>query len=124
MKVLVCGGRDYNDAEWINEQLDKFHETYRITLLIHGDARGADRLAGAWADSKQIPVLKFPADWKTYGKAAGAIRNMEMHDMSKPDAVIAFPGGRGTQHMSNYALDKGTPLFMIGGRVAQKRLFP
>ena len=41
MRVLVCGGRDYEDRETLERVLD----TIPITTLIVGDARGADSLA-------------------------------------------------------------------------------
>ena len=69
MNVLVCGGRDYADACALNEALDAIHREVPITRLIHGAARGADALAAAWAHSRGIPALAFPADWKRDGKA-------------------------------------------------------
>jgi len=38
-------------------------------------------------------------NWKTHGKKAGILRNIYMLENSKPDTVLAFPGGKGTAHM-------------------------
>ncbi len=103
MNVLVCGGRDYADASALNEALDAIHREKNITRLIHGAARGADSLAAAWARSRGIPALAFPADWKKDGKAAGFVRNARMLRDGRPDLVVAFPGGKGTAHMVKLA---------------------
>lgn len=49
MIVLVCGGRDYTDAKYLNRRLDELHAKLRFTHLIHGNAKGADTLADDWA---------------------------------------------------------------------------
>lgn len=103
MKVLVCGGRKYTDAETI----DKVLSTLDITILAHGGATGADSLAGEWAHRNHIPCNVFSADWRKYGKGAGPERNQRMLDQFKPDLVLAFPGGRGTADMVKRALAAG-----------------
>lgn len=72
---------------------------YNVECVIHGDAKGADRMAGEWAEMHCIPVTKFPASWNLHKRAAGPIRNEKMLKEGKPDLVIAFPGGNGTKHM-------------------------
>lgn len=105
--VLACGGRGFNDAVMVGEVLDLIHDDTPITTLIHGAASGADSHAGAWAKSRGIAVKEFPADWSLNGKAAGPIRNHQMLIVGKPDLVVAFPGGRGTDDMVRKARDVG-----------------
>ena len=112
MKLLVCGGRNFEDKEWLYRFLDIIHKEDPIDTIIHGDARGADRLAGQWAIDNGITELKFPADWEKNGKAAGPIRNFEMLTKSCPDLVIAFPGGKGTKNMIDLATKKGYEVFV------------
>src|SRR5262245_59385557 len=99
MRVLVTGGRSFSDQELLVAVLDRLDAARGFTVLIHGDASGADHLAGEWAKSRSIEVLARPADWKKYGRAAGPIRNSQMLD-EKPDLVVAFPGGKGTADMT------------------------
>lgn len=99
MKVLVCGGRDYNNQIYLKKSLDAFHKNNSITKLVSGGAKGADSLAYYWAKDNNIETAVYKADWNKYGKSAGPIRNIEMLDKENPDIVIAFPGGRGTEHM-------------------------
>ena len=96
MKILVCGGRDFADKDFLYNILDDIID---VNLIIHGGASGADSLAGEWAKKHNIKCQVFPADWGKYGKSAGPIRNQQMLDEGKPDEVYAFPGGRGTADM-------------------------
>lgn len=103
VRVIVCGGRDYQNSHVVNGIL----ADYPISLLIHGDTQGADRLAGLYAMSKNIPVAIYPANWLKFGKSAGPIRNRQMIKEGKPDLVIAFPGGNGTADMVKVAQAAG-----------------
>lgn len=107
MRVLVCGGRDFADANLLSRVLNNLHQQHVFSRLIQGGARGADWLAAEWAVANGVPVSSFPAAWDKYGKSAGAIRNAEMLDKGKPDLVVAFPGGRGTAHMVSIAKQDG-----------------
>lgn len=112
MRLLVCGSRDYTDAETLFARLDAFAAEHQVELVIEGEARGADTLAREWAELRGIPVAKFPADWKRFGRAAGPIRNRQMLVDGKPDHVIAFPASeaRGTWDMVRQAREVGVPV--------------
>jgi hypothetical protein len=99
LRLLVCGGRDYEDTAAVWAALDHLHGTRRIAVLIEGGARGADRLAYQWARERFVPVERYCADWQAFGKSAGFMRNQRMLDDGKPTACVAFPGGRGTADM-------------------------
>lgn len=90
MRVLVCGDREWSNIQYIREALTLFNDCYGITCIIEGDCRGADKIAGIWADDVGIEHEKYPAQWDKYGKAAGPIRNKQMLDEGKPDFVLAF----------------------------------
>lgn len=107
MRVLVCGGRDFSDTDFAYRFLDEFHKHRNIDVVIEGNARGADRIAGYWARRTKIDNLKFEADWELHGKRAGPMRNQRMLDEGKPDVVIAFQGGKGTADMVRRAEEAG-----------------
>jgi len=100
MRVLICGDREWNDYKSIVAILEKFGKG---TIVIHGAARGADSLAGIAGNDLGYEVLKFPAQWDKYGKAAGVIRNQQMLDEGKPDCAVAFhdniKSSKGTKDM-------------------------
>lgn len=113
-RVLVCGGRDFNDTLRVWSVLDHYQrEAGGFAVLIHGAARGADTLAGEWAAARNVPVLAFPADWNAHGRSAGHIRNAQMIGEGKPSLVIAFPGGRGTADMMRQARSVWVPVLEI-----------
>ena len=103
MIVLVCGGRDYCDWDALDDELS----CLPITKIVHGDAKGADFLAKAWARSLGVEEVEYPANWSKYGHSAGPIRNREMLEKEDIDLVVAFPGGRGTEDMVKQATEKG-----------------
>lgn len=116
MRILVCGGRDFNDYLAVEDVLEGYltrveegirwpdDESFHI---IHGGANGADYLAKDWAYMNHIPCTVYPANWDRYKKVAGVIRNQQMIDYGHPDLVIAFPGGNGTADMVKRAIKAG-----------------
>ena len=112
MRVLVCGGRDFRSRVWLHAGLDKLHALNPISEVIEGGAEGADRFANEWAREHGIKSTTVPADWKTYGKRAGYVRNARMADM-RPAMVLAAPGGKGTNMMVVIAQQKGIPVAML-----------
>lgn len=106
MKLLVCGGRDYANIDHVYSVLSAVHAKRGISILIHGDAPGADTLAGEWAMERGIHVARVPALWDRYGSAAGPKRNEAMLQLN-PDGLVAFPGGRGTNGMVELAKSAG-----------------
>jgi len=107
VRLLACGGRYYADADLVGIVLDRLHKETPISILIHGSAAGADRLADAWAKRAGVPVDRYPADWLNLGRAAGPVRNQLMINEGKPEMVIAFPGGAGTRDMVDRARRAG-----------------
>lgn len=112
MIVVVTGGRDYADYDRVCEELDAIADARSVTKLAHGGSRGADSLAGAWARSRGVEEVVFPAQWNTFGKSAGMIRNRDMLDGAMPDLVVAFPGGKGTEGCVREARKRG--IFVVG----------
>lgn len=126
-RVLVCGGRDYGKRwdEHLSEIVVDTQAVHKLhaaladikvpencsLVIVHGAARGADSLAAAWAKSKHIRDMAFPADWS--GRSGGIDRNVRMLEEAEPDLVLAFPGGRGTAHMVSLARKTRTPLITI-----------
>jgi len=94
MKLIIAGGRDY---VFNSEDIKRLDSITGITEVVSGCASGADHHGEKWAESKDIPIKKFPAEWGKFGNSAGPIRNKQMAEYA--DAVALFPGGRGTQNM-------------------------
>lgn len=115
MRILVCGGRDFTDYKYVLDTLDRLsldwpkleEDEYGNWLpdvtIISGGARGVDSMAIDWAVTNWCSFEKYPAKWYQYGKLAGYLRNIEMLEKGKPDLVVAFAGGKGTQMMVRLA---------------------
>lgn len=101
--VVVCGGRLFDDGPLLYRVLSALDDRYNFTHLIHGDAQGADKMAGEWAADNWVACTAIKADWKRYGKQAGLKRNNQMIKM-KPDLVVAFEGNQGTADTIKKAL--------------------
>lgn len=88
MRVLVTGSRDWDDELAIRHALFTLPQD---TVIVHGDAPGADRMAQRLAREFGFADEPHPAKWRTLGKSAGPIRNQEMVDLGA-DICFAFPG--------------------------------
>lgn len=106
--IIIAGGRDFRPnekhKEWLINILTRYMHKKNINVVC-GMAKGADTFGLEVAEELGILVLKYPANWKYHGKAAGYIRNVEMAKIS--DMCILFPGGRGTMHMKKIAKECG-----------------
>ena len=84
--------------------------------IIHGECKGVDLTADKVARKLGFQIISAPADWKTYGKAAGPIRNKQMLNMGA-NAVYAFhqniSQSKGTKNMIEQAKKRGVPVFLI-----------
>jgi hypothetical protein len=112
-RALVCGGREYSNQAKMFRLLDVLKECEPNLLIIHGGAKGADSLGGQWALDRGVEVLVFPADWDQYGRGAGFIRNAQMLKEGKPNLVVAFSGGRGTEHMIQSSEKAGVEVVVV-----------
>jgi len=108
MKVIVAGSREGFVARNVFEAIEE--SNFTITEVVSGTARGVDKDGEYYAKTRNIPVKHFPADWDTFGKRAGFIRNEQMADYA--DALVAVWDGksRGTAHMIKVMEERGKPI--------------
>jgi hypothetical protein len=116
-RVLVTGSRTWTNHSVIWAELS----AYRMVrpTLVHGDARGVDRIAAGIWHSWGVPVEAHPADWDSHGRGAGMIRNRHMVTLGA-DVCLAFihNQSRGATHCANLAEQAGilTRRYRCGGR--------
>lgn len=110
MIVLVCGGREYEDARFVRSIIGNLE---REDIVIHGGAPGADAHAASAARQIGIHTARVDALWGRHGKAAGPVRNAAMLRL-RPDKLIAFPGGRGTENCVKQTEEAGIPVERVG----------
>jgi len=116
--AIFCGSRYWTDREKIREVLSGLPSD---ATIIHGDAPGADSIAGWEAECTGRDVIAMPALWETLGDAAGPERNERMlrlllwvRDLGQEIMVVAFHEdpelGKGTRDMVNRARRAGVPI--------------
>lgn len=119
VRIIVAGGRDFGDYQLTADTLDALLrelDTEKV-MIVSGGCRGADALGEAYAEAHGIPVKRFPADWKNYGRAAGPIRNRQMAEYASQGKgiLLAFWNGtsRGTASMISLAEKHGLDVIVI-----------
>lgn len=113
IKVIVCGGRDFNNFILLTERLDFYLQNQGKVELVSGGANGADTLAIDYGAMRHIPINVYYADWDAHGKRAGYLRNEEMS--RNATHCIAFWNGRsrGTSHMINLTRAAGLKVVVV-----------
>ena len=104
-KVIICGGRKYKERPDDFSKIRAICEEHEIKEIVSGGARGADAVGERFANYYKYNIATFDAEWDLHGRSAGPIRNSQMLEYIKMHngIVIAFPGGRGTDHMKSIA---------------------
>lgn len=98
MKVIIAGTRHMQQS--LSAVTDAIRTSgFVITEIVSGCSGDVDWAGDFFACTNGIPVKRFPAEWKKYGRAAGPIRNQQMANYA--DALIAVWDGksRGTADM-------------------------
>jgi hypothetical protein len=101
-RVLVCGGRDFQDRAFVWAVLEHIKPAFIVTGG-QGKKRsnkGADLEAELFAKVNKVPFDVVHADWDAFGRSAGPRRNSEiLLRYTDLDWAIGFPGGKGTEDM-------------------------
>lgn len=124
MRILVTGSRDWPDAWSIGFALSGAADGREGVVVVHGDARGADRIAADAARSRRYATEAHPVsdeDWQEFGRRAGVRRNEAMVVLGA-DVCLAFPtdSSRGTWDCVRRARKAGIPtrIHLLRGQVA------
>lgn len=106
---LVVGTRTFDNYCLLKNKLDKILSKQTKVVIVSGGASGADALAKKYAEENKYQYIEFKADWNTLGKAAGPIRNEQMHKFICNFAkrgVVAFWDGKSRGTKTNFELAK------------------
>lgn len=134
MRFLVTGGRSWCGYTPIYRVLKRLYEVDPDAILVHGDCKGADKIAAQIAREMfgrtEAQIEAHPADWTKYKLAAGPIRNQFMLNESLRrgyvdghwlKAAAAFhthlPSSKGTKHMVKLLEDADVPVLRISSNL-------
>lgn len=116
-KVIVAGGRDFDNYEFLKEKLDETFESLgdldaHPIEIISGMADGADTIGIKYAKEHKLTMVLYPANWKKYPRMGGILRNMNM--LVTATHLVAFWDGKshGTKHIIEIAKEKGIPVWI------------
>ena len=117
MRVLITGSRVWVDEATMLARFREIDGTMEEVTIVHGNAAGADRMAGELAAVLMFKVEVFPAEWAKYGRRAGPDRNQRMVNAGA-DLCLAFPmpGSKGTWDCVRRASDAGIPVEIMKAR--------
>jgi len=113
-KVIIAGGRDFNDYELLKKKCDYYLQFVEDeVVIISGMARGADSLGERYAQERGLKLEGYPANWKLYGKSAGFKRNQVL--VKNASAAICFWDGKspGTKNTIDLCKQKGIPCKVV-----------
>lgn len=109
-KVAIVGSRKWPDWEMVRDYI------YSLTpddTVVSGGARGPDEWAEIYARELGLDTLIFRADWASFGKRAGIVRNRDI--VNSCDRLVAFWDGKsaGTKHSIDLARAAGKPVLIF-----------
>lgn len=119
MKLIIAGSREFDDYDYLVKVLKNSNLINTVEEVVCGMARGADLLGQRWAEEHNIPVKEFPADWNSYGKRAGFIRNEQMAYYGTTSLIFWDGLSRGSKHMIGISRKVGLPTYVINYKQQQ-----
>lgn len=120
-RVIIAGSREFTDQYRLNKICNWIFAykklAYTDAEIVSGTCRGADVMDENFAGIYGVPVKRFPANWKLYGKNAGNVRNRQMAEYASVTngVLIAFANSRckGTMNMINLSIDYKLDVFVV-----------
>lgn len=121
-RIIIACSRKFNDYQKMLKVLDELGIHLMNTIdpveIVTGYVSGVDTLGERFANAYGYKLKIFPADWSTYGRSAGPIRNEQMARYAAAadrGLLVAFPVGesRGTRNMIKFARQYGLEVEVI-----------
>ena len=111
MRIAIVGSRDYPRLDLVARYVAALPDG---TVVVSGGARGVDSVAAGAARARGLEVAEHLPDWKTYGRAAGMVRNKAI--VRDADRVAAFWDGvsGGTANTIDITRRAGKPVEVYG----------
>ena len=121
MKLIIAGGRDIRvSSEFIIDACRTLKVGDHLEVkgtpdieVVSGTANGIDTCGEDFANEYSCKLKKFPADWDTYGKSAGHIRNKQMADYSDGLLLIWNGESKGSANMKDNMLKLNKPVYEV-----------
>lgn len=118
VRIIVFGSRSWADRSAVFGRIE-IYAKIGPCVIVHGNCpTGADYYAELAAIQLGCEIERFTADWETYGRAAGPIRNRDMA-LAGADIALGFRSQRynhspGTDGMRRLLEKAGIPVELYG----------
>ena len=92
-RLIVAGSRSFSDYGRLAADLDRLlvNRLPSVEIVCGGCPSGADALAARYASERGLPLRVFPADWSSFGRSAGPLRNRAMAEYG--EALVVYWNG-------------------------------
>lgn len=112
--LLVCGSRQYDDAERVDQVLCELREKFAVRCIVEdGWPGGAAMLAGQWADINRVQHRRWRHPKRPFKAMDYFIRNAAILSLCHAQAVVHFAGDAYSQDMVTKARVAGLPVLEI-----------
>ena len=117
-RIIVTGSCKFTDYDLMSRELDKLFWLSpefcdNDIKIISGMADGVDTLAIRYADEHKLTKILFPANWNSYHRIAGILRNEDMLSVATHLVVFEDDESNDTPHMIEIAKAKGIPIWVL-----------
>jgi len=112
MKLIIAGSRDiYITSLAVSAIISSLQ--LQPTEIVSGGCKGPDKIGEDVAYIDELTLKVFKADWQTYGKAAGPIRNREMANYADKLLLIWDGKSKGSYNMKKEMGKLNKPVYEI-----------
>lgn len=117
-RLIIAGSRTVTDYATVREAVIAsgfWHKYKKRIAVVSGRAKGVDRRGEEFAHNNGLTLYKFAvtsADWNTYGKRAGMLRNIKMGEFSHGLCAVWDGKSRGTKQMIDWATENGLDVYV------------
>jgi hypothetical protein len=112
MKVIIAGSRNVPGWE-AEDHVARAMRGREVSEVVSGCCRGVDHAGLLWAEWRDVPVKRFPADWALLGKSAGPVRNRKMAEYADELVLIWDGKSRGSADMKRAMTALGKPVHEV-----------
>lgn len=119
-RILVSGSRGWTNRRLVYDTLRSYMAQVLLQpgahrfIIVHGGARGADEMAGQFANKADVSEEVHFAKWSQHGKRAGFLRNQQMVARGA-EVHISFWDGEsvGTKSTIDLSIAAGIPTWIV-----------
>ena len=113
MKVIIAGTRTANDYRDVHDGMRILTRGETPEVILTGGAKGADELGKKYAETNNLHHIEVTAEWRTYGKKAGPIRNAQLVKQATHLLAIWDGKSKGTKSIIDQAKKAGLKVLTI-----------